>query len=61
VASTCSDKEVVTAAEAEAEAERLGMGSHITKTEQFTMTQLQAEHCAVKEICMHSQKTVYRT
>jgi hypothetical protein len=49
VASTCSDKEVVTAAEAEAEAERLGMGSHVTKTEQFTTTQLQADHCAVKK------------
>jgi len=57
VASNCSDKEVVTAAEAG----RLGMGSHITKTEQFTMTQLQPDHCAVKKICMHSQKTVYRT
>jgi hypothetical protein len=59
VASTCSDKEVVTAAEAEAG--RLEMGSHVTKTEQFTTTQLQADHCAVKKIRMHSQKTVYRT
>jgi hypothetical protein len=56
VASTCSDKEVVTAAEAEAG--RLGMGSHVTKTEQFTMTQIQADHCAVKKICMHSQKSL---
>jgi hypothetical protein len=51
VASTCSDKEVVTAAEAEAG--RLGMGSHVTKTEQFNMTQLQADHCAVTKTCMH--------
>jgi hypothetical protein len=59
VASTCSDKEVVTAAKAEAG--RLGMGSYVTKTEQFTTTQLQEDYCAVKKICMHSQKTVYRT
>jgi len=47
VASTRSDMEVVTAAGAEAGG--LGMGSHVTKTEQYTMTQLQADHCAVKK------------
>jgi hypothetical protein len=57
VASTCSDKEVVKAAEAEAG--RLGMGSHVTKTEQFTMTQLQADHCAVKKsVCIHKRQSI---